>query len=112
MRSLNRLDEVSTGIRAAGSAGTGAAAVVWEVTTESGAAAFDAWVNSGNPVLGGALPAAARAVATAGSVGRRLFGLGGFSLARAIAREIRDYQPTVEQLRQILSTDERQRLGL
>lgn len=109
---LRELNDVSQAIRAPGAEGTRPMEVAWQVTTETGAAAFDTWISGGNPVLGAGVPAAARAIATAGSLGRRLFGLGGFSLARAITREVRQYQPSVDQLRGLLSDDERGRLGL
>jgi hypothetical protein len=109
---MRQLNDVSQAIRAPGAEGTWPTEVLWEVTTEGGAAAFAAWTSAGNPVLGAALPATARAVARVGSLGRRLFGLGGFSLARAITREVQRYQPSVDLLRTLISDDERTRLGL
>ena len=66
--------------------------IAWQVTTAARAGAVAAWIASGNPVLGAAVPAAAQAIVAASSLGYRLFGLGGFGLARSIRREVRDLQ--------------------
>ena len=108
---MRELDGISKTIRAPG-AGTKPVEVAWQVTTEAGAGALRAWIGSGNPLLGAAVPTVGRAVTTARSLGRRLFGLGGFGLARSIMREVRDYKPSVDRLRSLLSDDERRRLGL
>ena len=85
----------------------------WQVTTTAGAGAVAAWIASGNPLLGAVVPAAGQVIAAAGSLGYRLFGLGGFSLARSIRGEIRDYKPAaIEQLSTLLSDSEKRRLGL
>ena len=108
---IRELEGISAAIRAPG-AGVKPIEVAWQVTTEAGAGAARSWIASGSPLLGAAVPAVGRAVAAAGSLGRQLFGLGGFGLARSIMREVRDYKPSVDQLRGLLSDDERRRLGL
>ena len=107
---IRELDEISKGIRAPG-AGAKPIDVAWQVTTEVGAGAVRSWIASGSPLLGAAVPAVGRAIAAAGSLGRQLFGLGGFGLARSIMREVRDYRPSVDQLRGFLSDDEKRQLG-
>ena len=108
----HELEEISQAIRASGISGSKPMEVVWQVTTEAGAKAVEALIVSGDPVLGATVPLVGRAIAGAGSLGRRLFGLGGFGLARAIGREARDYTPSVDQLRDLLSDDEKNRLGI
>ena len=109
---IRQLKEISKSIRAPGFSGFRPMEVVWQVTTEAGASAVGALVASGDPILGAVVPMAGRMIARAGSLGRRLFGLGGFGLARSIRRELRDYKPSVEQLRDLLSDDEKHRLAL
>ena len=106
------LDRVSRLIRAPGAAGSRPIEVAWQVTTEGFAGALSAWIGSGNPLLGAAVPVALRVAAAAGSLGPGLFGLGGFGLARAINREVREHEPSVDQLRTLLAEDEKDRLGL
>ena len=108
---IRELEGISEAIRAPGTGGK-PIEVAWQVTTEAGAGAVRSWIASGSPLLGAAVPAVGRAVAGAGSLGRQLFGLGGFGLARSIMREVRDYKPSVDQLRGLLADDERRRLGL
>ena len=109
---IRELDEISTAIRAPGIPCVNPMAIAWQVTTAAGAAAVTAWIASGNPLLGAAVPAAAQAIAAASSLGYRLFGLGGFGLARSIRREVRNYKPSVDQLSTVLSDSEKRRLGL
>ena len=106
------LDEISTTIRAPGIPCFSPMQTAWQVTTAAGTGAVATQIASGNALLGAVVPAAGQAVAAAGSLGYRLFGLGGFSLARSIRREIRVYRPTVDQLRTLLSDSEKRRLGL
>ena len=109
---IRELDEISTAIRAPGIPCVSPIAIAWQVTTAAGAGAVAAWIASGNPLLGAAVPAAAQAIAAASSLGYRLFGLGGFGLARSIRREVRIYKPSVDQLSTFLSDSEKRRLGL
>ena len=109
---IHELDEISTAIRAPGIPCVNPMAIAWQVTTAAGAGAVAAWIASGNPLLGAAVPAAAQAIAAAGSLGYLLFGLGGFGLARSIRREVRNYKPSVDQLSTFLSDSEKRRLGL
>ncbi len=111
-RLTRELKSISRAIRLPGFAGCRPIKVAWQVATEAGAGAVAAWIASGNPLLGAAVPAACRAIAVKGSLGRRLFGLGGFGLARSITREVRNYEPTVDQLRGFLADSEKERLGL
>lgn len=106
------LDRVSRSIRAPGAAGSKPIEVAWQVTTAGFAGALGAWIGSGNPLLGAAVPAALRVASVAGTLGPELFGLGGFGLARAINREVRAHAPSVDQLRALLAEDEKGRLGL
>lgn len=111
--SLTReLESISRDIRLPGFAGRRPIEVAWQVSTEAGAAAVADWMASGGTLLGAAVPAACRAIAPMGSLGRRLFGLGGFGLARSIGRELRGYEPSVDQLRGFLADSEKERLGL
>ena len=111
-RLIRELEAISIAIRAPGAVGSMPIEVAWRATTEAGAGAVGAWIASGNPLLGAVVPAAGRALAAPGSLGRRLFGLGGFGLARSIVGEVRSYKPSVDQLRGLLSDDEQRRLGL
>ena len=107
-----QLDGISRAIRAPGAGGSRLIEVAWQVTTAAGAGAINEWIQSGNPLLGAAVPAAVWAAAAARSLGPELFGLGGFGLARAINREVREHEPSVDQLRALLADDEKGRLGL
>ena len=109
---MHQLDEISAHIRAPGVPLFSPMEIVWQVTTAAGAGALVAWIAAGNPLLGAAVPAAGRTVAAVGSLGYRLFGLGGFGLARSIRRAVRDYKPSVDQLVTLLSDSEKRRLDL
>ena len=109
---MHQLDEISTVIRAPGVPLFSPMEIAWQVTTAAGAGALTAWMASGNALLGAAVPAAGRAVAALGSLGYRLFGLGGFGLARSIRRAVRDYKPSVDQLGTLLSDREKRHLDL
>lgn len=106
------LESISSAIRLPGFAGCRPIEVAWQVATEAGAATVGAWMAAGSTLLGAAVPAACRTIALKGSLGRRLFGLGGLGLARLIAREMRDYEPTIDKLRGFLADSEKGRLGL
>ena len=109
---IRELEEISSAIRVPGISGSRLIEVAWQVTTVAGAGTVGAWIASGSPLLGAVVPTVGRVIAAAGSLGRQMFGLGGFGLARSIAREVRDYEPSVDQLRDLLSDDEKSRLGL
>ena len=109
---MHELDEISTVIRAPGVPFLRPMEMAWQVTTVACAGALATWIASGNPLLGAAVPAAGRAIAAVGSLGYRLFGLGGFGLARSIRRAVQDYKPSVDQLSDFLSDNEKRHLGL
>lgn len=86
--------------------------VLWEVVDKSAGGAVEAWIAAGHPLIGSVAKGTTTALRSIGTLGRRLFARGAFSLGRTVRRELTLIEPTRELLSPLLTASERSSLGL